>query len=174
MRTYFSLLLLIFCVIPLGICRGEEDERIMARAVDSISTGDADSAFMSLHALVSGYPSSPHAEGALFAIGEYYYSINDFKDANRSFLGVLKKYPAAKTQVFCYSYLLEIAKRDKKEELMKSLEHAIIDSKRLIFLFTESKEFTYTSVFGKVYKAVYYIDKVNIYKDGVLLTSVSY
>jgi hypothetical protein len=69
--------------------------------------------------------------------------------------------------------MLEMARRDKKPTV-QALERALIDAKRLIFLFSESKEFTYKSMFGKAYKAVYYIDKVEVYVDETPFTAVRY
>jgi hypothetical protein len=175
MRACLRLLtLVVFFVAPAypGWC--QEDEKIFDRAVESAREGDADSAFMSLHTLVSSYPDSPHAQDALFSIGAYYFDIGDLQDASRTFFNILKEYPAFRARLFCYAYLLEIAKKGKKDSQIKALEYGLIDARRLIFVFTESKEYSYTSITGTAYKAVYRIDKVDIYAHGTLFTSVSY
>lgn len=175
MRIY--LILFALCVsglIPLSRGQCQEDDKIFARAVEYVKTGDADSAFMSLHTLVSSYPGSPHAQGALFAMGEYYFRVSDLRDASGSFYRMAKEYPDSPAVIFCYAYLLNISRQEKKEKQVKAFERALVDAQRLIFLFTESKQFVYNSVSGATYRAVYFIDRVEIYADGALFTTVSY
>ncbi len=170
-----KLLVLLACItLPLTPAFCQEDEKIFDRAKDYIKAGDSDSAFMSLHALITGYPDSSRAQQSLFSIGEYYYGIGDYRDASAAFFQLVKRYPDAIEGIFSYAYMLEIARRNGKADQVKALERALVDAKRLIFLFTESREFTYTSLFGKIYKAVYTIDEVKIYSDGALFSSVSY
>jgi outer membrane protein assembly factor BamD (BamD/ComL family) len=175
MRNYLSIFVLCLCILlPLASARCQEDEKIYDRATEYVKSGDTNSAFMSLHALVTAYPASGHARDSLFSLGEYYYRVNDLRDAQANFFRMVKQYPDSPAAIFCYAYLLDISKKEKKDGQAKAFERLLIDSQRLIFLFSESKQFTYTSVFGVTYKAVYYIDKVEIYADGTLFTSVSY
>lgn len=170
LRAIISLILF-SCFSGTGIC--QEDEKIYRRALESAASGDSDSAFMSLHALLSGYPKSPHAEEALFSTGEYYYQQGDLRDASRSFFKILKEYPGSKARIFCYAYLLEISRKEKKSDTARALARALRDSRRLIFLFKETKEVSYTSLSGKQYRGIYYIDKTEIYIDGTLFSSAA-
>lgn len=173
LRMFIALTAVFVLALPFtGNC--EEDEKILARAVDLAAAGDRDAAFMSLHALVSVCPGSPRVPAALFSMGEYYFATGNLRDAAHAFFTILKQYPGEESIVFCYAYLLEISRKQKKDSQVKALTRALANARRLVFVFADSKEVAYTSVLGTAYKAVYYMDKVDIYAHGEVFTSVSY
>ena len=131
-------------------------------------------AFLFLHSLVNGYPGSRYLENSLFAIGVYHFQDQNFADAAKSFSALLDEFPDSQSTVFAMAYLLKIAQRRDASDLTAGLEKAIATFHKLSLVFRDSKEFTYLSAFGNKYKAVYYIDKVEFYKDGELFAQVSY
>ncbi len=136
--------------------------------------GDKDFAFMNFKMFLGDFPKSKLAKEALFAVGEYYFSISDYRDAAKSFIGFIDLYPESKAKLFALAYLREIAKHEKNEELIEKISKEIITSKQLRLLFSEFKEYVYWSAFSNKYKAVFFIDKVEIYIDGDLFTELSY
>ena len=174
MKTTVSLLLLVaFLALPLtGYC--QEDERLYGQAVVASRSGDRDNAFMNLHALIGQFPESRHREAVLFSLGEYYYGISDYTDALMSFGLLLKEFPQTKGRIFCLGYLLEMAKKQGKNDQAQELEGDIAKSRRIILIFKNSKSYTLRSMFGTAYKAVYRIDTVELYANGELFSKVSF
>ncbi|MGE5308207.1 MAG: outer membrane protein assembly factor BamD [Deltaproteobacteria bacterium] len=172
-QKYLGIIAVLAVILPLtaGFC--QEDKKIFNRGVDYVAEGDINAAFMTFHTLVSSYPGSSYTEQAMFAMGEYYYGVGDYRDATNAFWGLLNQFPDSDSKVFCLAYLLEMARKEKKPTV-QSFEQALSDSQRLIFLFKDSKELKYGSIFSKAYKAVYHIDKLEIFVDDTLFTSVAY
>lgn len=152
----------------------EADDDLYSQAASYAKNGDFDAAFMSLHLFINNNPPPKLAEKALFSIGEYYFLKSDFFDANAAFERLIKEYPGSKEKVFALAYLLKIAQIRKNKPARDKAENEIAASKQLILLFSESKQYKYASLFGKKYKAVYFIDKVEVHIDETLFTTVSF
>ena len=129
---------------------------------------------MHFRKIICAFPESKYRENCLFAMGEYYFSISDYRDAASSFNKFINDYPKAKAKPFALAYLFKIAKREKNEKLQKELKHAIVSMQQLSLLFRDAKEHKYTSPLSKTYKVTYCIDKVEFHINGKLLTQISY
>jgi len=136
--------------------------------------GDKDIAFMDFKEFLKDFPDSKLAKNALFSIGEYYFSIFDYRDAAKSFGRFIELYPESKAKLFALVYLHEIAKKGGNQELVEKISKEIITSKQLRLLFSDFKEYIYWSAFSNQYKAVFFIDKVEIYINEKLFTELSY
>lgn len=168
---------LIFFILALsfsGWVYAQDDGWLYASAVKEARDGNREFSFLQLHSLVSTYPGSKYLENSLFAIGEYHFRDNNFADASDAFSQILEKFPDSRSTVFAMAYLLKIAQDRGAEELAANLEKAIATFHKLSLVFRNSKAFTYRSASRIKYKAVYYIDKVELYKDGDLFAQVSY
>lgn len=152
----------------------QDSNEIYREGIEAARAGDLDYAFMYFQALVREYPESRHGQDALFAVGEYYFKMADYADANNVFIKLINTYPDSRGEIFALAYLLKIAESQDKADLAQDLAEEIITSKRLILLFKDSKEYKYKSPLRKAYKAVYYMDKVNFYLDGELFVQISY
>jgi outer membrane protein assembly factor BamD (BamD/ComL family) len=170
-------LFLVFFILALpfgGSALAQEEGGLYSSAIQEARAGNLEFSFIQLHTLVRTYPQSKYLENSLFAIGEYHFQENNLADAANAFSQLLEKFPDSKSTVFAMAYLLKIAQRREAAELVASLEKAIATFHKLSLVFRNSKAFTYRSAFLNKYKADYYIDKVEFYKDGELFAQVSY
>ncbi len=173
-RTKATFVFLFLALFFSNLAFAQEESWLYATAVDEAKNGNYEFSFLHLHSLVSTFPESKHLENALFAIGEYHFRENNFADAADSFSQLLEKFPDSMSTVFAMAYLLRIAQARQLENLTADLEKTIATFHKLSLVFRNSKEFTYKSILQNKYKAVYYIDKVEIYKNGELFAQVSY
>ena len=107
---------------------------------------------------------------ALFAIGEYYFLIGDYYDAERTFRQFVNDYPEEKGMPFALVYLFEIAKRQRRKNQAEDLKKQILDLRQRVFLFKDFKEHKYLSPFAKKYRIIYFIDRLEVYIDNELFT----
>jgi TolA-binding protein len=166
----FLFLVLLFT----GLALAQEESWLYSNAINEAKKGDYEFSFLNLHSLVIGFPQTKYLENSLFAIGEYHYKDNNHADATDAFIQLLEKFPDSKSTVFALAYLLNIAQKRQDQELSSKLEKAIATFHKLSLVFRNSKEFTYKSILFSKYKVIYYIDKVEFYKDGELFAQVSY
>jgi TolA-binding protein len=152
----------------------QEEAWLYSNAIDQFKAGNNEFAFLDLFSLVRTYPESKYLENSLFAIGEYHYADRNYADAADAFAQLLEKFPDSQSTVFAMAYLLKIAQKRNAGEITVNLEKAIATFHKLSLVFRNSKAFTYRSASLKKYKADYYIDKVEFYKDGELFAQVSY
>ena len=114
------------------------------------------------------------AEDALFSLGEYYFGVSDYHDAVKAFSRFIASYPESEAKLFAFAYLLEVARDEGNQDLAGMLTKEIVTSKQLNLLFSEFKKQTYISSFSKEYKAIFFIDKVEIYIDEEFFSEISY
>ncbi len=157
-----------------GMVFAETDSWLYTEAINEADKGNYEFSFLHLHSLVRSYPESKYLENALFAIGEHHFKDNNSSGAVDSFSQLLEKFPDSKSTLFTLAYLLKIAQARKAENLATDLEKAIVTFHKLSLVFRDSEEFTYKSAFQNSYKAVYFIDKVELYKNDELFTQVLY
>lgn len=152
----------------------EANKQLYRQAVKAAGAGEPDAAFMNFRLFSEEFKNSKLAENTIFAMGEYYFLTSDYYDALAVFSRFIQRYPKSKARIFALAYLLEIAKKERDIELAENLAKAIISSRQVVLLFSESKETRYLSPFLKNYKAVYSIDRLEFYIDGSIFTQVSY
>jgi len=143
-------------------------------AQESVQNGDIDFAFMYFHSLLDYAGASLYYEQALFATGEYYWRINDFYNAEKSFMDFIKHYPHSKGLPFAIVYLLRINREAQNREVASDLRKKVIAFQQLSLLFSEFKELLYKSPLGLEYKALYFIDRVEIYINGELFEKIHF
>ena len=136
--------------------------------------GNNEMAFISFHSVITYSDNSKYAEDSLFATGEYYFMAKAYDEALQTFERVKEKYPDSKTAPLALAYLLKIAEIQGRQYLADRLKEKIISMKQHSFLFSESKEYKYTSAFLKNYKVVHYIDKIEFYIDEKIFAQVSH
>lgn len=137
-------------------------------------SSDLDFSFMRFRSAIADSKGKKCPEDALFAMGEYYFLIADYRDCIDSFGRLLKDYPNSRGKLFAIAYLLNITKKTGQDTLAKSFEKNILTSQRMSFLFRKFKTYKYKSPLERNYKAVYYIDRIEFYVDGELFEKVSY
>jgi len=172
-KAFFFTLIFIFCLF-LKSTSAAQDKKIYLDALKKARSGDLNFAFMDLSTLLERYPDSEYREETLFAVGEYYYLIRDYKDSASIFIRFINEYPQSKAKPFALVYLLKIAESQQEDEFIKGLEKYVMGIRQSIFLFKDFKEYEYVSSLLREHKAVYYIDKVEFYIQGELFAKISY
>tara|TARA_B100000315_G_C14584845_1_gene592411 strand:+ start:2274 stop:2765 length:492 start_codon:yes stop_codon:yes gene_type:complete len=152
----------------------ESGAALFKKGKAAAKSGSKEFAFLYFREALSRSPKAHFSDDALFALGEYCLSLNNYAYAAKYFNQYISTYPKSDVKIFACSYLLSLAKIDKKEDLIKELEKEIVTFYNLSLLFSEFKEYNYRSAFSKKYKARYYIDRVEIYIDGAIATQISY
>jgi len=173
-KIYLPSILFILAFSLSGSALAQDESWLYASAMQEAKAGNREFSFIQLNALVRTYPESKYLENSLFVIGEYYFQDKNFADAADTFSQILEKFPDSKSTVFTMVYLLKIAQERGAEGLAANLEKAIATFHKLSLVFRNSKVFIYRSASRNKYKAEYYIDKVEFYKDGELFAQVSY
>jgi len=138
------------------------------------ASGQPDFAFMHWRNLLRDFPQSQQAQPALFALGEYYYSLPDYKQAVTSFESYLKKYPDSGDRLFALAYLLRIARLRGQDEQVDALEKEIIGLKQLGLVFSDYKEYSTQTPLHKDFQAVFHIDTITFYLNGEVFEKILY
>jgi len=171
-KNFITFLMLVLSCIFVSSSYASEDGRLYGKAIEAVKKNNLNSSFMHLSRIVDRYPSSKFFAPALFSLGEYYYGIGDLFDAKNSFEKFVEADPKSKPAVFARAYLVKIAKNN--EESFSDYEKEIVTFKRLSLFFRDSKAIKYSSVFLKKYKAIYFIDKVEIYVNEKLFIEIPF
>lgn len=177
MRKFRVTVLMLFFILLFlqnGYAQAGQDAKLYSQAIRSVQSGTTDFAFLQFYKLANSYPESKFLENALFSIGEYYFSTNNYSAAFQIFNKFIKKYPQSKAKFPALAYLLKISNKEQNEALVKELEQKIKAEKRTIFLFGDCKEYTYKSSFSKIYRVLCFIDKMEFYVDGQLFMEILY
>lgn len=172
LKIFIFLASLIFLFQHTG--NSQEDRNLYYRGIQAARKGEIDSAFMAFYRLLNDFPDSKFHQQALFGAGEYYFSIGDYYDASRMFNQFVKNYSEAEARLYAIAYLIKMAEKEGKENELEKLRKGLIGSQQVSLLFRDFKEHNYTSALNKNYKALNFIDKIEIYIDGELFTKISY
>ncbi|MBU1871858.1 MAG: outer membrane protein assembly factor BamD [Candidatus Omnitrophica bacterium] len=154
--------------------RAEDDKKLYYQGVAAVRKNNIDFAFLYFHKLLNDFPDSRYREKALFATGEYYFSSLAYRDASGIFYRMFEEYPESKSSPFVLAYLIKIAQKNGDEETVKKLEKELIASQQVSLLFRDFKELQYSSAMSKKYKALYFIDKIEIYIDNELFAQIPF
>lgn len=160
------IVILVVAISVLGPAYAKGPKGIYLSGVKATRSGNSNFALFDFRQIIKEFPNSKFAEPALFMIGENYFAMSNYYDANKAFQKHIELYPDSKRKLFSLVYLLKLARIYKKESLIKDLEKEIISFYQLSFLFRDFKTYEHKSPSYKKYKAVYYIDKVEFYIDG--------
>jgi outer membrane protein assembly factor BamD (BamD/ComL family) len=174
MKTKILLAFLILTLLSCQVVGAQTSGEFYSQAVSLVKAKDLDSAFLHFRSLFNEYPNSKYAQRALFATGEYYYLVSNYKEAVTTFIKYLNDYPDSANRLFALMYLYKIAELKQEESLLENLKKEIVDFKQLVFLFRKFKEYKYRSPLLRKHKVIYYIDKVEFYVNGELFEEIPY
>jgi tetratricopeptide (TPR) repeat protein len=113
-------------------------------------------------------------DNAIFAMGEYYFLMKDFHDAEEYFNKYLSNGKNRSQKLFSYAYLLKIAESQGQKNLAKKLAKEMTGFRKNVFIFSKSKQESLRSPLKRLHKIIYSIDKVEVYVEGELLAKVIY
>ncbi len=166
--------ILIAVMLMLTVAEGfaRDDRSVYQCAREAAASADQNSAFSFFHSLLRFGEASPYYDDALFAVGEYYFWNSDYGDSRTALTALLTCYPQGKAAPFAAAFLLRIDESSRPGFSSDDLRKKIITFKQLSLLFSEYKEYSYNSPLGNLYKAVYFIDRVEFYRNGELFETI--
>jgi outer membrane protein assembly factor BamD (BamD/ComL family) len=135
--------------------------------------GNTDFTFMKLTNYLSSYPDSAHAPEVEFALAEYYYQTQNYRDAIDALTRHIKDYSDSKSRVFAYALLYRLLSEYKLEPQLIAKIKQNLFSNSLLLIFSQSKTKYYKSIFNNTYKIVDYIDKIEIFKNNELFLKIT-
>ncbi|MBU1913353.1 MAG: outer membrane protein assembly factor BamD [Candidatus Omnitrophica bacterium] len=146
-------------------------------AIGYIKKKQPDFALMEFRSLLREFPKSLFAQKSSLAIAEYYYDNKMYNDAIKSFTGYVKNYPDSKAGIFAKAYLLKIIEEIKdpaweEKRLFEDIQKDFF-SKPLFLLFKEYKETSYKSPLQNKFKIRYYIDNIEVYRNGQFFIKIT-
>jgi len=174
-RYIFRIIVIISC-ISLSSCATLSDSADFYRQASLYEKrGDNAAVFMALTALMNEGSRSRYSPQAAFGIAEYYFETNDYIDASAAFRKYLKKYPDDPGVIFAKSIIYKMATQIKPDKdmssaqryLLENIREKVLSQPKFIF-FGKRKRFFYRSVFGNVYIAFNYEDRVKVIRNGEL------
>jgi tetratricopeptide (TPR) repeat protein len=173
-KTFFVPILsaVILFAINSGISFAGYEE--YSQAVEAAKAGDKIFAFMHFRDIVEHDADSKYREKALFALGEYYFSMSDYNDSFKAFNNLLNQYPNSRMKPFALFYMYKMAKDTQKTGLTAELKKQILSWERVILIFKRSKEHKFKSPMGINYRLTHYVDRLEFFIDGKLQEQVLY
>ncbi|OQX81771.1 MAG: hypothetical protein B6D56_01470 [Candidatus Omnitrophica bacterium 4484_70.1] len=175
-KTFFKKFLpiiILFVVTPANVY-SQKDQELYYQAVQLAREKEVDIAFSYFDLLLHCFPNSKFREESLFAVGEYYFSISAYTEARESFERFIKRYSHSPAKIFALSYLLKISQQRNDYIKVKELEKQIIKFQQTSLVFREFKKLQYLSPFLKQYRALYFIDHIEVYVDEDLLVKINF
>ena len=130
--------------------------------------------FMGYRSILREQPHSKYRDDALFASGEYYYLVSDYSQAELFFNQYLLEGKNPERKLFARGYLFDIAQIQKKDQIIKELAKEIRTFKKHTFIFRDFKEYSLNSPLKRKHKAIYSINKIEIYAEEKLLAQISF
>ena len=175
MKLYVAMMTLLLqgCVLIPCALASEADVK-WNEAVQSAKQGDNDFAFMDFQSIVQNYPDSHFSMLAQFAQGEYYFLQNNLQMASEVFARFNAQYPKREESLIALAYLFKIAQIQKDPQAVNKYHAMVASFNQLAFVFNESKSFSFLSGFGHRHKLSFSIDKVELYVDDKLFTTVPF
>lgn len=150
---------------------------LYAKAVRAIKQKQYDMALMDFRAIIRDYPGTKYTQRALFGIGEYFYNNSMHYEAIKTFSDYIRKYPNSDASIFARAYLLKItetiARPTEEDRAMVDGMKKEFFSKPVFLLFSEYKELSYRSVFKNSFKIRYYLDIIEVYRNGQIFIKIA-
>ncbi|MFH1678410.1 MAG: tetratricopeptide repeat protein [Candidatus Omnitrophota bacterium] len=152
----------------------QDDKSLYNKGVAIAKRGDTDVSFMYFNRLINDFPESKYLKEALFAAGEYRFSIGDYSNSGRMLSQLINNYPQAENKPFAMAYLIKINSAGGKKNEVEKLTKELAGVLQLSLVFRDFKELKYASPLSKNYKALYFINKVQIYIDDKLFAEIPF
>jgi len=151
-----------------------QDSTVFFKARESARQGQRDFAFMHYRTIIRNYPQSKYKIPALFALGEYYFLAADHKKSMDYFNQYIKQTKDENGKLFALLYLLQFAKKFGQEDRIEEIHYEMVALKRQSFLFKKFREYQYRSPLHRLHKALYEIDNIQFFVEGILYEKIDY
>lgn len=150
-----------------------KDNQYYYTAIEEARLGNFDFAFMNLNNYIWEYPDSIHTKDVKFAIAEYYFQTNNFRDAIYKLSEFIHDYHEEDTAIFAQALLYNAILKYKTEpKLTEKIKEAFF-SKSIFLIFSELKVKQYKSILNNSYKIVDYIDRIEVFKNNELFLKIT-
>jgi len=166
------IIFLSFSLLGLRQAHGRTEEYFQAQ--EAVKSGNKEFSFIYFLSELRNNPQSEKRQEALFATAEYLFFIHAYNDAFNVLVEFVEDYPLSEMRTSALFYMLKIAQTWGKEDLAKAIKKQIINQKRTVFIFQETKEYNFKSPLDIDHKLIYYIDKLEFYSDGNLQAQIFY
>lgn len=165
-------LILILILVNLS-CATLSRDRLYYDALEEIKTGHLDFAFMKLNDYLREYPNSIHTREIKFALIEYYFQSQNYRDCLDELTRYIIDYSLEENRVFAQAILYKALLDYKSEPLLAEKLRQSFFSKSIFLIFSESKTKSYKSILNNRYKIIDYVDKVEVLKNNELFFKIS-
>lgn len=138
-----------------------------------IKNDNPDIAFIQLKSYLNGHPNSPHTRKVKFGLAEYYFQINDYKDAIEALTSYISDYTPDRSTAFAYFMLYKIISENYQNGgILQKIKEKFF-SKSMFLMFGEAKTHSYKSIFNNTYKAYEHIDRIEVYKNNEIFLQLT-
>lgn len=173
--------ILLFALIGLGwgsimakpSCAGE-DFRFYFQAQKYARQDEIDFSFMACQKILTEHPDSRYAQECLFGVAEYYYDLPNLTKAKDRFEKYVGRYPETEAKLFALAYLYKISVHEQNEDAAEKYKNQIVNYQRVSLVFREKETLEYKSILNKRHEVCFYIDRIEFYVEGEILTYISY
>jgi len=111
----------------ISVVEAGEDALAYKQAKNYLKEGQDDLAFLKFRGIVKRYPASKYADEALFRMGEYYFNVKEFYNAESNLRKHLELYPESRFNDKVKNYLQKIKLPDLVDEGDKAFEKGSFD-----------------------------------------------
>jgi tetratricopeptide (TPR) repeat protein len=172
MKNQIGILVIIGLVLINISCATPREKIGYEAALSESKSANIYFSLMKFKEYLKEFPDSPYSRVVKFAISEYYFEINDYRDAMRQLKEYIEEYPQDRSAVFAKALLYRIISGYMIDPELKEKIKEEFFSKSIFLIFSGSKMKSYKSILNNTYKIVDYIDKIEFYKNNELLIEI--
>ncbi len=107
-----------------------------------------------------------------FSIAEYYFKINDIKDAKQAFQEYVNQGPVGITTLLANVYLYKLAKLADNETETGAIKKELFQD-QFILLFDKYKTLKDKSLGDNTYEVHYFVDRIEVFCNGEIFEQIS-
>ena len=168
-----------FFVTAIVLCgaasaRAQNAGELYREGLHAARTGQQEFAFMNYHSIVAQEKASKYRDEALFGCGEYYFGGKSYQEAQRMFTAYVTEYPMGRGVPFALAYLYKLTDEFGMPGDLNALKKQLITYAQLSLVFREFKEFAFRSPMNTPYSARYYIDRIEMSRQGEALAAIRF
>ena len=126
-------------------------------------------AFMEFRRLVREFRNEPVSREAEFAVGEYYYEVNDPADAVKTFYNFVEKPTGKPIDILALVYLLKTAEKMPDSNAVPKIEKHLkeaLASRQILLIFDKQRQQKWESPFRNNFMFKEFVDRLEITRNG--------
>lgn len=175
-RSLEKILLIVIAIVFCGAAsvRAQNAGELYRDGLHAARTGQQEFAFINYHTIAAQEEASKYRDEALFACGEYYFAGKSHQEAQRMFTAYVTEYPEGRGAPFALAYLYKLTEEQGLPGDLNALKKQLIAYTQLSLVFREFKEFAFRSPLNVVFSARYYIDRIEMFRQGEPLATIRF